>query len=315
MTATLDRQQYASTSARGLRWDSVPMRLFAKARKLGTWNPSDFDFTQDKRDWAELSETDRDFMLRLLSQFQAGEEAVTLDLLPLVMAVARDGQVEEELYLTSFLWEEAKHVVLFRRWLDEVVELKDDLHHYLGENYRTIFFEELPRSMGRLTTDTSREALAEASVTYNMIVEGVLAETGYHGFRLGLKKNGIMPGLSAAIEMTARDESRHIRYGVYLLQRLVAEDDATWAVINRRMNELFPAAMGLIAEFWEPYDADDGPFGLDMGTFVEYSSIQFDKRMKVLERDRGKTLAEVERAVLGDIAAEEAEAGAEAVPA
>lgn len=37
------------------------------------------------------------------------------------------------------------------------------------------------------------------------------------------------------------------------------------------------------------------------------SSIQFDKRMKVLERDRGKTIADIETAVLGDIAAEELE--------
>lgn len=307
MTVTVDRREYATTSARGLRWESVPMRLFAKARRLGIWDPSTFDFSQDRTDWQALTDLERDFMLRLLAQFQAGEEAVALDLLPLIMAVARDGQVEEELFLTSFLWEEAKHVVLFRRWLDEVAEIKQDLHHYLGPNYRTLFYEELPRSLQRLATDTSREALAEASVTYNMVIEGVLAETGYHGFRMALKQRGIMPGLCQAIELTARDESRHIRYGVYLLQRLVAEDDTTWAVINRRMNELFPSAMGLIAEFWEPYDSDNGPFGLNMGIFVDYSSTQFDKRMKVLERDRGKTLAQVEQAVLGDIAAEEAE--------
>ena len=56
-------------------------------------------------------------MLRLTSMFQAGEEAVVLDLLPLVAVVAAEGRLEEELYLTSFLWEEAKHVETFRRFL------------------------------------------------------------------------------------------------------------------------------------------------------------------------------------------------------
>ena len=49
-------------------------------------------------------------MLHLTSLFQAGEEAVTLDLLPLIRAIAQEGRIEEEMYLTTFLWEEAKHV-------------------------------------------------------------------------------------------------------------------------------------------------------------------------------------------------------------
>jgi ribonucleoside-diphosphate reductase beta chain len=32
-------------------------------------------------------------------------------------------------------------------------------------------------------------------VTYNMVVEGVLAETGYHAFFTMLERNGLMPGL------------------------------------------------------------------------------------------------------------------------
>ena len=51
MTITAGRETYATTSAQGLRFDSVPMRLFQKAKKLGTWDPADLDFSQDKRDW------------------------------------------------------------------------------------------------------------------------------------------------------------------------------------------------------------------------------------------------------------------------
>ena len=215
--------------------------------------------------------------------------------------------MEEEIYLTSFLWEEAKHVEMFRRWLTEVAEVNYDLHDYISPNYRTIFFDELPRAMGRLLTDQSREAQAIASVTYNMIIEGQLAETGYHGFRRALKQNNLMPGMCAGIELTARDESRHIRYGVYLLQRLISEDPAIWDVINRRMNELFPLAMGVTTEFWDYYDEDNPPYGLTMNEFVEFSANKFDGRMKVMERDRGKNMADIEKAVLGDLEADERE--------
>ena len=305
MTTTFVRDSYTTPSARGLRMDSVPMRLFQKAKKLGTWDPADLDFSQDKRDWAALGEIEKDFLLRLLALFQAGEEAVTVDLLPLIYAIAHDGHIEEEIYLTSFLWEEAKHVEMFRRWLTEVAEVDYDLHKYVTPSYRTLFFEELPTAMNRLLTDPSRENQAIASVTYNMVVEGMLAETGYHGFRRSLKQNGIMPGICAGVELTARDESRHIRYGVFLLQRLVSEDDRLWEVIKTRMNEIFPLALAITPEYWETYDEAHPPFGLTMMEFVEFAANKFDGRMRVLERDRGKSMADIEVAVMGDIEEDE----------
>jgi ribonucleoside-diphosphate reductase beta chain len=305
MAATFVRQSYVTTSARGLRMDSVPMRLFQKAKRLGTWDPMALDFSRDKADWERLTDVEKDFLLRLLALFQAGEEAVTVDLLPLIYAIAHDGHIEEEIYLTSFLWEEAKHVEMFRRWLTEVAEVDYDLHRYITPSYRTLFFDELPTVMNRLLTDPSRENQAIASVTYNMVLEGVLAETGYHGFRRSLKQNGILPGICAGVELTARDESRHIRYGVFLLQRLVSEDDRIWEVIKTRMNEIFPLALAITPEYWEHYDEDNPPFGQDMMEYVEFSASKFDSRMRVLERDRGKSMAEIEKAVIGDIEEDE----------
>jgi hypothetical protein len=43
-----------------------------------------------------------------------------------------------------------------------------------------------------------------------------------------------------------------------------------------------------------------------METFLEFASVQFDKRMKVLERDHGKSLVDIEQAALADLAVEEA---------
>ncbi len=307
MTITAGRDSYQTTSARGLRFDSVPMRLFQKAKKLGIWDPADIDFSQDKKDWNALSDTEKNFLLRLLAQFQGGEEAVTVDLLPLIHAIAHDGHIEEEIFLTSFLWEEAKHVEMFRRFLNEVCEVDYDLIEFTDPSWRRIFFEELPTAMGRLLTDQSREAQAIASTTYNMIVEGVLAETGYHGFRRGLKSNGLMPGICEGIEHTARDESRHIRYGVFLLERLISEDPAMWDVIHNRMNEIFPVALALVSEFWENYEEGEHPFGLTMNEFVEFSAHKFDGRMKVLERDRGKNIGDIEKAVVLDMQDDEKE--------
>ena len=302
MSAT--RTGYATTSERGRRWESVPMRLWQKAKRLGTWDPADIDFEHDREHWAGFTEREREFILRTLALFQAGEEAVTVDLLPLIEAVADEGRIEEEMYLTSFLWEEAKHVEFFRRWLDQVAEARRDLGGYVTPSYGHLFEEELPRSMRALRTDRSAEAQIRAATTYNMIIEGVLAETGYHGFRESLQASGMLPGLLEGITLVARDESRHIRYGVYLLNRLIAVTPSGWDVMNARMNELLGPAMGVVSEFWEHFDPDDGPFGQNMEKFLVFASTQFDKRMRVLERDRGKELAAIEQATLADIVAE-----------
>src|SRR6266540_2741204 len=92
-----------------LRTDSFPMRLYEKAKRLGVWNPADLDFCQDRADWEAMNDERREATLRLTARFVAGEEAVTLDLLPLLVAIARQGRLEEEMFLTTFLFEEAKH--------------------------------------------------------------------------------------------------------------------------------------------------------------------------------------------------------------
>jgi len=280
------------------------MRLWQKAKRLGTWDPAAIDLTKDREHWARFTEIEREFLLRTIALFQAGEEAVTIDLLPLIETIAAEGRIEEEMYLTSFLWEEAKHVELFRRWLDDVAEARGDLWGYVTPSYEALFTEELPRSMNALRTDRSHQAQIRASTTYNMIIEGVLAETGYHGFRESLQANGLLPGLLEGVTLVARDESRHIRYGVFLLNRLIATTPGGWDVMNERMNELLGPAMGVVSEFWDHFDPSDPPFGQEMQTFLNFASTQFDKRMRVLERDRGKGLEEIEQAALAEIGAE-----------
>ena len=285
------------------------MRPFQKAKRLGTWDPQAIDFTREAADWAAFAPDERDFILRTVSLFQAGEEGVTQDLLPLIMAVAEEGRIEEEIFLTSFLWEEAKHVEFFRRWLDEV-GVRGDLEKYLTPSYRHLFLVELPAALAALKTDRSAQAQIRASVTYNMIIEGVLAETGYHGFRESLEANGKLPGLLEGIRLISRDESRHIRYGVFLLNRLINEAAGGWEVMNARMNELLGPTLGVINEFWADYEDEVGPFGQRMEKYLDFASTQFDKRMKVLERDRGKSLTEIERAAIADLVADEGAMGA-----
>ena len=276
-------RRYITTGAAGLDTESFPWRLWQKAKRLGVWDPAAIDLSRDREDWSRLGPDERDVLLRLTSLFQAGEEAVTVDVLPLIGVIARQGRLEEEMYLTSFLFEEAKHVELFRRYLDEVAGERSDLSRYHTPSYRAIFADALPTAMERLRTDDSNEALAMASATYNMIVEGVLAETGYRAYHAALARNGIMPGMQEGIQLTRRDESRHIAYGIYLLARLVHEEGVgLWNRVQERMGELIEPAVGVIPEVFACYDPM--PLGLRMDEFTDFAMLQFQARLGRLER-------------------------------
>ena len=285
------RERFRSTSG-GLR-DSFPLRLYDKAKRLGVWDPSDLDFRRDREQWLELEEDERGALTQITALFLAGEEGVTLDLLPLVLTIAREGRLEEELFLTTFLFEEGKHTQFFARFLAEVAGAPTDLERWHTPSYHTIFYDELPRSMNALLDDPSPAAQARAAVTYNMVVEGVLAETGYQVYFDALVERDLLPGLRSGLGYVKRDEARHIAYGIYLLSRLVAADAALWDVVAARMEELLPLALGFVQETYQPW-GDVSPFGVERDTVLAWATTQFQKRFERIERARGKTLAEID---------------------
>lgn len=284
------RKKLITMSTQGIRETSFPFQLYQKAKKFGTWNPQEIDFTQDKEDWKTLSTKHRDWIVRLLAQFQGGEEAVTHDLLPLLKVAALEGRIEEELFLTTFLYDEAKHTELFRKVLDELGE-KEDLTHLHSKTYRTFFYEILPDTMERLWNHPSPEALADAATVYNMFSEGVLAETGYKAFSDGLSKIGKMPGLLKAIEYLKRDESRHIAYGTYLLQRLISEHPQLFDRVIKKLDELAPLALALNTEGMAFEDDEKGKKAST--EIMNFSKKQLMARIDILSRAKTKNIEDL----------------------
>jgi ribonucleoside-diphosphate reductase beta chain len=180
----MTRTRSGSLVAGGLNWDSLPLKLFAGGNAK-FWNPADIDFSRDRADWEKLSDDERHLATRLCAQFIAGEEAVTEDIQPFMAAMRAEGRLGDEMYLTQFAFEEAKHTQVFRLWLD-AVGITEDLHCYLDDlpAYRQIFYQELPESLNDLSTDPSPAAQVRASVTYNHVVEGMMTLAGYYAWHI-----------------------------------------------------------------------------------------------------------------------------------
>lgn len=308
-------------SVRGLSKDILPWRLWEKAKKL-MWDPADLDFTEDAKQWAAMSMDQKVALFGLATGFMVGEEGVTLDILPLVLAISDEGRTEETMFLTTFVFEEAKHVDFFRRWFDGVgidIEEMDvqrldwlraqGIEPLKPEERHFMFQSELPRVMRRLITDRSPEALLNAAVTYNQFVEGCLAIAGYRIWGNMFRDFGVLPALQEGLVLVQRDERRHIAYGTYLCRRILAANPELYEFAEGRMRWLRDNYFGqLRVPGYGPEEETEGraaqaaqaapTLAAAFLPFVELVEQQVTRRIEVLSKAR-------------DVGAEEAEAGAE----
>jgi ribonucleoside-diphosphate reductase beta chain len=288
----MTRTHSDSLAAGGLNWDSLPLKLFAGGNAK-FWNPADIDFSRDRADWERLNDDERDFATRLCAQFIAGEEAVTEDIQPFMSAMREEGRLGDEMYLTQFAFEEAKHTQVFRLWLD-AVGMTEDLQPYLEPlpAYRTMFYDELPDSLNALSSDASPAAQIRASVTYNHVVEGMLALTGYYAWHKICVERGILPGMQELVRRIGDDERRHMAWGTFTCRRHVAADDANWDVFESRMNDLMPLALDATAQGFALFDVP--PFNLVQDEMMQYAADKGMRRFGTISSARGRPLAEID---------------------
>ncbi|WP_308192200.1 R2-like ligand-binding oxidase [Mycobacterium sp. MYCO198283] len=289
---SMTRTRTNSLAAGGLNWDSLPLRLFAGGNAK-FWDPADIDFSRDRADWETLTELEREWATRLCAQFIAGEEAVTQDIQPFLAAMRAEGRLGDEMYLTQFAFEEAKHTQVFRLWLD-AVGMTGDLQSYLDDlnAYRTIFYDELPASLDALNADPSPAAQVRASVTYNHVIEGMMALTGYYAWQKICTTRGILPGMQELVRRIGDDERRHMAWGTFTCRRHVAADDANWGVFESRMNELIPLVLRNTEEGFALYDV--APFNLEKDEFAQYATEKGMRRFGTIGSARGRPLGEID---------------------
>ena len=144
-----------------IQHDLLPMRDYHMAKDL-LWDPRAIALSQDREEWKQRTDDERDSTLTLISLFHAGEEAVTHDLTPLLMALRREGgHLEEQMFLTTQLFEEAKHFEFFDRWFiaGAAVRGTHGTTEFIGRALRLL-------QNGNLQTYTFLFALGVALVLY-----------------------------------------------------------------------------------------------------------------------------------------------------
>jgi hypothetical protein len=195
----------------------------------GNWRATEIDFTQDAIDWREkLTDEQRRSALWLYSLFFYGEDSVADNLSPYVDAAPRE---EQTYFLATQQVDEARHSVLFHRFMHEVAGVGDGsigsslaaTQPQLSWGYRQVFGR-LDRMADELRKDRSKVKLAQAVTLYHLIVEATMAQPGQHMIEESLERYDVMPGFREGMRNISLDEQRHIGFGVKLLSDLYAED-------------------------------------------------------------------------------------------
>ncbi len=275
-----------------LKTRPTPLDLYHRWENQN-WSTQDLNFETDAQHWADMEgvfEGFRTELQRTFTLFFLGEQAVTDTLSPMVHAAPDEAS---RIFLSTQLVDEARHTVFFSRFFDEVVGVKGGLSEALGmvrdqtvEAYRTIFDGELVDVTEAVRENPSDYGMWIRSITtYHLIVEGMLALTGQK-FLLGIVRElGILPGFYSGFTAVARDESRHVNFGVRALLEAHAKDRAMAEVIEDQILRLLEPACRVVAAPDRRFvvEPEDTPPNLRINPYEvrSFSLNSLTKRLKV----------------------------------
>jgi ribonucleoside-diphosphate reductase beta chain len=289
------REDFRATSDPALqRGDRSDVKLLDYQQLYNLWEKQqwltqDLDFSQDKVDWHERIPPDERFQrLYGLSSFFIGEQKVADELGPIMRAAPTEAQ---RIFLCTQIADEARHVRFFDRFFSEVgvIEGSDDLpqrlealDQHLNHSFRTLFDDLLKSRVDRLAQEPEdRDALVEAVTLYHMVIEGMLALTGQHFIIEYNERVGTLPGFVEGFSNVARDEHRHIAFGVRFLTDFVREDERYREVIQKMLEQSLPVADGVIDPPW-PEEEDNELFGASREETHAFAAQALSRRLKVI---------------------------------
>lgn len=248
------------------------------------WAAQDVDLSHDPKDWAGLTETERELLYWVLSSLMVAEERISTQFCGLVLA--QDDE-EEGSFLSTQLVDEVRHMQFYARFQDEVIADPAAIGAHvarareaLGAPFEQVFDRALVEAHERLRLDPrDRAAKVDFVTIYHMVIEGTLGLTASHFLLDFLRERELLPGFVEGYGRIAADEQRHIAYGAWFLREAVAEDAAMADAVRRRVLDLLPAVAESISP---PSEGAWDVLGVEDGALAEFALGALRRRMKLI---------------------------------
>ena len=251
------------------------------------WAVADLDFTLDRKDWEEATDLEKKATLWSHRLFFNGEERVTATLAPFVWAAPTP---EIEIFLSTQMVDEARHTVFFERWWREVpgsdaANMKDllaEIRPDANEGYNELFYDRLPSTAQRLASNPKDfDAFVEGVTLYHIVIEATIALTGQRFELESMREQALTDrGFYRGFTAVARDESRHVSFGIKVLQDAVREDPERFApLIQKTLVECLPLISGTLDP---PDPAYVTEFGYTESEILQYAFESLNKRLRAI---------------------------------
>jgi ribonucleoside-diphosphate reductase beta chain len=297
LTALAHREDFVATSDPALQESAdrgeaqlLSYRQLYELWERQQWATQDLDFSQDRVDWNErIDPEERFYRMYGLSAFFIGEQRVADELGPIMRAAPTE---EQRIFLSTQIADEARHVRFFDRFYGEVgvLEGADDLperlratEEHLNEAFHELFDDLLKTRVDRLAANPDDTgALVETITLYHMIIEGALALTGQHFIIEYNTEQGTLPAFVEGFQKVARDEHRHIAFGVRFLSDMARDDPGHREAIQAMMAEALPVADRVLDPPWAKSDEDWEMFGTSKEETHAFAAQCLSRRLKVI---------------------------------
>ena len=252
------------------------------------WKATELDFTVDKEQWVTTPREAQESTIWSLGSFYVGEERVTADLAPFLLA-APTGEIE--LFLATQLVDEARHAAFFDRFGAEVMCLSADdfrgrmreVEKILLSPWREVFDDGLRDVSKRIQAKPDDiDLFVEGIATYHMVVEGFLAVTGQTLIRDYMLEHSMYPGFCEGFGLVERDEHRHVAFGVRFLRDAIEEDPRHRETVERVVLDLAPKAAYVFVPPYVKDPADFVSYGYTSRQIYGFAYRTLKRRMKVL---------------------------------
>ena len=251
------------------------------------WRAQDINFTADREQWIGMSQDERNMRIYGLSAFFQGEACVTDTLSPYVFAMPDE---ETRIFLTTQLVDEARHTVFFARFFHEVMgvekpNMEDMLafaRQYMNPQLKYILIDSLSEVAERIRQEPGNLAyLVEGITLYHVIVEGTMALAGQRGILEAYRQSNLFPAFRGGFTAVARDESRHVVFGVKFLRDMIQQDKANARVVHDAIEKYAQTAIDAITPAQQQM-ANILAQGQDPWVTPRYAEDSLRKKLKVI---------------------------------
>src|SRR5215467_6248657 len=251
------------------------------------WRAQDIDFSPDREQWEHMSPEAREDRMYGLSAFFRGEACVTDTLAPYITAMPDE---EMRIFLTTQLVDEARHTVFFARFFKEALSLdKGNLEDTLAvvrqnmnAGLRYILIDSLLEVSERIRQEPQELTHLVVGVTlYHVIIEGMMALAGQRNILDVYRQMDLFPAFRGGFTAVARDESRHVVFGVKFLRDMIQKDASNARIVHDTVEKYTPNALEGISPAQEQVQIMLAN-GEDPWTTPRYAQESLAKKLKVI---------------------------------